>query len=235
MTQQLAIPKTPRLKMDVVNSNDQVDLPLQVADYDSFQDWLHSDVFPDKGKICFIRNSVWVDLSMEEFFTHGLVITEIGRVLATLLKETKFGNWGKEGTRYSHPESKLSTEPDGMVISFEAVSDGTVRFRSGPKGDKTEVIGSPEIVIEVVSASSEIKDTQWAMTAYFEAGVQEYWLADARNESELRFDIFKRQKKQFVASRKQQGWVKSGVLNKSFRLLQSLDDNGNPEYLLDVR
>jgi Uma2 family endonuclease len=151
------------------------------------------------------------------------------------MKETKFGRFAPEGTRYSHLETKLSTEPDGIVFSRVALANGRVKFRGGVKGDKTEVVGSPEIVIEVISKSSVLKDNEWLMAAYFDAGIEEYWLIDAREEDEIRFDIFKRNKKEFHESRKQQGWVKSSVLGKAFRLVQNEDVGGDPEYTLEVR
>ena len=188
-----------------------------------------------RGKVCFINGKVWVDLSMEEFFSHGQVRTEIGRVLANLMKQTKFGRFAPEGTRYSHIGANLSTEPDGMVISREALRTRQVELIAGKKGDDTEVIGSPEIVIEIISRSSEVKDTEWVMAAYFDAGIAEYWLIDAREEDDIRFDIYKRGKKAFTANRKVDGWVKSGVLGKSFRLTQSEDEDGDPEFTLEVR
>lgn len=218
-----------------VAGSDQVDIPAWVADFASFRRWLHSEEFPEQGKICFINEKVWVDLTMEEFFEHGQVRTEIGAVLHRLVKSTKFGRFAPEGTRYSHPETNLSTEPDGMVVSNAALRDGRVQLVGGAKGDNTEVIGSPEMLIEVVSRSSEVKDTEWVMSAYFDAGIAEYWLIDARDEDDLRFDIFKRGKKEFTPARKSGGWVKSAVLERSFRLTQGEDDDGRPEFTLDVR
>lgn len=219
----------------IIACDDQINIPASVVDFKSFRRWLHSADFPEKGKICFINKAVWVDLSMEEFYIHGQLGLEISRVLANLMKETKYGLFGRDGTRYSHLETNLSTEPDGMVISNEAIASGRVQFRGGERGDKTEVTGSPEIVIEIISRSSEEKDAQWAMAAYFDAGISEYWLVDAREEDDLKFDIFKRSKKEFVATRKQSGWVKSGVLGKAFRLIQSEDSFGNPEFTLEIR
>ncbi len=214
---------------------DRIDIPAWVVDFTSFRRWLDSEEFPEQGKVCFIDSKVWVDLSMEEFFEHGQVRTEIGRVLANIMKETKFGRFAPEGTRYVHPETELSTEPDGMVISNEALRTGRVQLVGGAKGDHTQVHGSPEIVIEIVSRSSEVKDTEWCMPAYFDAGILEYWLIDAREEDDIGFDIFKRGKKEFAATRKQAGWVKSAVLGKTFRLVHSDDDAGKPEFTLEVR
>ena len=100
---------------------------------------------------------------------------------------------------------------------------------------QTELLGSPEVVIEIVSEGSDVKDTEWAMSAYFDANITEYWVIDARDEDDIRFDIYKRGKKEFVAVRKAAGWVKSAVLGKSFRLTQSEDEEGEPEFTFGYR
>lgn len=218
-----------------VAGEDRIDIPAWVVDFASFRRWTHSDDFPETGKVCFIRDRVWVDLSMEEFVSHNQVRTEVGRVLANLMKETKFGRFVTEGMRYTHSETQLATEPDGMVVSHEALRTGRLALTAGPKGEATEAVGTPEILIEIVSRSSEVKDGEWGMSAYFDAGILEYWVIDARDEDDTRFDIHKRVKKEFVAVRKQAGWVKSGVLGKSFRLTQAEGEDGRPEFTLEVR
>ncbi|WP_439623655.1 Uma2 family endonuclease [Gemmata sp.] len=217
----------------IVTGEQQIDIPAWVVDFESFRRWLESEEFPEQGKVCFIHGKVWVDLSMEEFLSHNMLRTEIGAVLHTLMRQTKFGRFVSEGMRYVHAETELSTEPDGMVISDAALRDGRVHLVGGKKGDQTQVVGSPDIVIEVVSRSSEVKDAEWAMAAYFDAGITEYWVIDGRDEDDLRFDIFKRSKKEFTAARKQGGWVKSAVLERSFRLV--LADGERPEFTLEVR
>jgi Uma2 family endonuclease len=172
---------------------------------------------------------------MEAFFSHNAVKAEIGAVLHVLLKQSKFGWFVPDGMRYSHLETELTTEPDGMIFSHEALRDGRVRLVGGETGKQTEMVGSPEIAIEVVSESSEVKDTEWLMSAYFDAGIQEYWLIDARDRDDIRFDIYRRGKKEFATVRKSGGWVKSAVLGKSFRLTQSEGTDGNPEYTFEVR
>jgi Uma2 family endonuclease len=219
----------------IVDYRNQIDIPGWVVDFQSFRRWFHSSEFPETGKICYIQNDIWVDLSMEEMFSHNQVWFEISRVLGNLMKQTKYGLVVPEGMRYSHLESNLSTEPDGMVISNESLKAGRVKFVGGELGDQTEIIGTPEVVIEVVSRSSEVKDTEWTMTAYFDAQIQEYWLVDARDEDNTRFEIYKRGKKEFVATRKQSGWAKSGVLGKAFRLVRSENASGNPEFTLEIR
>lgn len=154
----------------IASGSERVTMPAWVRDYESFHRWMHSAAFPDQGKICFINGKVWVDLSMEEFFSHNAVRQEIGRVLGNLMKETQFGRFVPEGMRHGHLATELSTEPDGMLFSHEALRDGTVRLVGGEKGLHTELVGSPEIIIELVSESTEVKDTEWCMSAYHDAG-----------------------------------------------------------------
>jgi Uma2 family endonuclease len=228
-------PRVIGLTKTVVAPNGEIAIPGWVVDFASFRRWLHSTEFPEYGKICFINNRVWADLTMEEFFDHGQLGNEISAVLYTLMNKTQFGYFARENTRYSHLETNLSTEPDGLVFSHEALDSGRVDIISGKMGKYTEVIGSPEIAIEMISRSSKVKDKDWLMSAYFEAGVKEYWLFDAQDEDAVVFDIFTRNKKGFVMTDKLNGWVKSLVLGKSFRLLRLKDIRGKSKFTLKVR
>ena len=92
-----------------------------------------------------------------------------------------------------------------------------------------------DMVLEVVSDSSEKKDNQLLFEAYFEAGIPEYWLVDARGE-EVEFHIHKLGTKRYSVIKKQLGgWSKSAVFGKSFRLTRSLDASNNPEFTLEVK
>src|SRR5205823_6808609 len=101
----------------------------------------------------------------------------------------------------------LSAVPDGSYISYRALRSGRVRLVAGREGGYTAVDGAPELVIEVVSDSSEDKDNEWQMRAYLDAGVKEYWVIDARTEP-VRFDIYKAGARAFAVVRKSAGWVK---------------------------
>jgi Uma2 family endonuclease len=70
--------------------------------------------------------------------------------------------------------------------------------------------------------------------AYWEAGVREYWLVDARKEP-VEFDILRHTARGYSATRKQQGWVKSAVFGKAFRLAVRTTPLGHPDYTLEVR
>lgn len=209
-------------------------IPWRATTFAGFRRWLHSGSFPEEGLVSYIDDQIEVDTSMEDFFEHGQVKAEIGAVLQMLLKQMNFGRYAPDGMRYSNPRARLSTEPDGMVVSHDAMKTGRVRLVSGKSERNTELIGTPDIVIEIVSPSSLAKDTDRLMKAYFKARIPEYWLVDVR-EGELRFDIFRRKPDGYAAGRKSDGWVKSHVLGKSFRLTSADDELGQPVYTLAVR
>lgn len=119
-------------------------------------------------------------------------------------------------------------------MTRESLKSGRVRLVQGDKEAYVELEGSPDMVLEVVSASSVEKDTETLRELYWQAGITEYWLVDARADR-LNFTILRREAGGYVAARKQAGWVKSRVFHRGFRLTCRPDDTGNPEYRLSVR
>ena len=109
-----------------------------------------------------------------------------------------------------------------------------VQLIEGWDGGFVEMEGSPDMVLEVVSASSVHKDTVVLRQAYWQAGIREYWLVDARQEP-ARFDILRRTARGYAATRKRDGWLRSAVFGKSFQLSQRVNALGHPEYTLAVR
>jgi Uma2 family endonuclease len=109
-----------------------------------------------------------------------------------------------------------------------------VRLIEGRDEGFVELEGSPDMVLEVISRSSVRKDTEVLRKSYWEAGVREYWLADARPEP-LQFDVLRHTPKGYRAAAKKEGWVKSTVFGKSFRLTRRLNALGHPEYTLEAR
>ena len=76
--------------------------------------------------------------------------------------------------------------------------------------DSLEAEGSPDMVLEVVSATSRRKDTVVLRELDWRAGVKEYWLAEPRRD-DVTFDILRHAPKGYVATRKPGGWIKSTV------------------------
>lgn len=90
------------------------------------------------------------------------------------------------------------------------------------------------MVLEVVSRTTVRKDTVILPDLYFRAGIPEYWQVDSR-PNQFRFDIFRRGRRKYVATRKTDGWIKSQVFGKSFRLIVNEGRDGTSDYRLQTR
>ena len=89
-------------------------------------------------------------------------------------------------------------------------------------------------MLEVVSDSSEEKDTVQLREAYHRAGVAEYWVVDARGE-EVEFQVLHRRRTGFAAVPVREGWQRSRVFGREFRLERRRDEFGMWEYELLMR
>jgi Uma2 family endonuclease len=216
--------------------NDDVAIPVKAAtDLAAFRRWAMSDDFPERGRYTFMMGSLWVDLSMEQLFTHNRVTTRVTTVLFQLAESEKLGYFFSDGARVSHPPAGLSVEPDGVFVSYAAVRDGRAELIEGDTDGHLEIQGTPDMVLEVVSDSSVRKDTIELRSLYHEAGVPEYWLIDARGKAP-RFDLLRRGPKLYAAVRRQAGgWVRSEVFGRSFQLGRQTDPLGHPQFTLAVR
>ncbi len=194
-------------------------IPDEVTDLASFREWVHSGDLPEKTAVHFIANEVWVDLT-EEVHTHNAIKMAIYVTLGALAREESLGRVFADGVLLTNDRADLACEPDAMFVSAESLNTRRVTFTAGATtgAQATEMVGSPDVVVEVVSRSSVEKDTVLLFAAYFAAGVLEYWLIDARDEADVRFDIYRRGTKGFTAVRKAKGWVKSDVFDRKFRL-----------------
>src|SRR5689334_6664609 len=97
-----------------------VRIPPWVQDLASFRRWLHSDDFPETGRVCFLRGDVWVDLSKEQLFSHNQVKAEFGCVLANLIKAGRLGRFVPDGMMLSNVGADLSCQPDGAFVSRDS-------------------------------------------------------------------------------------------------------------------
>ena len=78
------------------------------------------------------------------------------------------------------------------------------------------------------------KDTQRLPALYWNAGIDEYWLVDARHQ-ELVFRIQLRGDSGFFDVEAHDGWIDSAVFRRSFKLTRIIDSLGHPEFTLSVR
>jgi Uma2 family endonuclease len=206
-------------------------LPKWVRDLSSFRRWARSDDFPQQGQYAFLNGDLWIDPSMERE-GHNQVKAETSRVLATLIKDLDLGRFYVDGMGLVNVDADLATEPDGMFLSYAALKDERVRLAR--RENSLEIVGTPDMVLEVVSPTSVQKDTVLLRDLYWRADIPEYWLIDPRRH-ELVFDILRRGPKGYFPARKTGGWVKSAVFGKSFRLTRENDAMELAVYTLHVR
>jgi Uma2 family endonuclease len=209
-------------------------IPPWVTDLQAFRRWTDQADFPETGNIWWLRAGVWADMSQEQIYTHNDVKGEIYSVLKAVAKANDIGRMFIDGLLLTNEEAAISGNPDATFISHEGLAEGRVVVVEGKIAGWTEVQGSPDMVLEVLSDSSEEKDLIILREDYFTAGIREYWLADAR-KSPLSLDILRRNSKGFVHTRRNGGWVKSAVFGKSFRLSEGKDRSGFPIYTLEVK
>jgi len=209
-------------------------VPADVFTLSRFREWVHGGDFPEKGRASFIRGSVEVEMSPENLETHNAVKTEITGGLRELLKQRRIGRLYSDRAMFVCPEADISTEPDAMFCSHESRRSGRVRQVEWTKGsgDFVEVVGVPDLVVEVVSTSSVRKDTKLLRRQYYQAGIPEYWLVDARGKK-INFQVLERGEEQYVpVAPDADGYHRSAVLDACFSLIRERDEFGEFEYHL---
>lgn len=213
---------------------DRVSIPGWVDDLESFRRWARSGNMPEQGWFSYLNGEVWVDLSMEQLFSHNRVKTQFTIVLGGLVETEGMGYFFSDRTLFSNPDAGVSTEPDALFVTYDSVSRGRMRWVEGADEGYVEIEGTPEMVLEIVSKTSVRKDTVTLRELYWQAGIREYWLVDARGDS-LQFDILRRAAEGYVAAEGQEGWLRSEVFGREFRFTRQTDLLEHPQYTLAVR
>ena len=213
--------------------SEHIVIPLWVKDLASFRRWANSADFPEHGRICYLAGEVDIDLSREELFTHVAVKGVIAAALGSRVKTGQMGLLLGDGARLSNGEADFSVIPDALFASAGAMKDRLRLLDTRGEG-YDELEGAPNMVLEVISDSSVRKDTKQLRRSYWIAGIREYWLVDARSDP-LVFDILRHTPKGYRTTPKKEGWIKSAVFGKLFRLTCRTNTLGYPEYTLEVR
>jgi len=211
--------------------NGSVHIPPWVTDHMTFRRWACSDDFPQRGQFFYLHGKFWVDLSMETLI-HNQIKLAFTVMIGSIVLNEVLGRFCGDRMMLTNVAAGLSCEPDGMFLSTEAIESGLVTFTEGD--NSLEVIGTPDMVLEVVSKTSVSKDTLDAMILYANAGIAEYWLVDSTIETP-ELVIMRLVAGKYVAARKQDGWVKSKVFGRSFRLTCKKDAKGVSQFNLETK
>ena len=143
----------------VIANGQRLRVPV-LSDLASFRRWVVSEEIPRAARLSYFQGQVWVDLSMEQLFWHNRLKAVILAVLEYLVAAADLGELFVDGARLSNIAGDWSTEPDGMFVSYRALQEQGARLVPGQDEGFEEVEGSPDWVLEIVSASSEEKDLQ---------------------------------------------------------------------------
>jgi Uma2 family endonuclease len=210
-------------------------IPDGITNLESFRRWARSDEFPRHGHFAFYDGTLWADDSMEHAVSHNLVKTEVARVLANLMHAEDLGQYFGDGMLVTNDGAGLSNEPDGVFVSHGRFASGAASGAGGDGDDYVELVGAPDMVLEVVSRSSLKKDVNDLPRLYFRAGIPEYWLVDARGEV-VQFTIYRAGAAGYEAAPADaDGWVESQVFSRSFRITRGTNRAGDPKFTLEVR
>ena len=173
------------------------EIPPGIRTLADFRKWAMSESFPQRGRIDYIQGCIEVDMSPEDFFMHGTPKTEIVRGLANRNQSANLGFLVTDSTRISNVDVHLSAEPDVVFVTRTALDSGETRLvpKITEADDRyVEVEGMVDLVVEIVSDSSENKDLHRLPPEYFAAGVREFWLIDVRRP-DIQFQIHNRGQK----------------------------------------
>jgi Uma2 family endonuclease len=167
-----------------------VHVPSSALSHEGFREWVKSDEFPETVQASFVGGEIFLTMSPESIDTHNQVKVEVTAALHALVRAADLGTVYADRALLTHEAARLSTEPDAMVATWETLESG--RLRSIPKknraDDAIELVGTPDLVVEIVSDSSVRKDLVALRERYARAGIPEYWIIDARAEA-IRFEI----------------------------------------------
>ncbi len=200
-----------------------------------FRQWTYTDEFPETGKIAYLGKEIFFDMSPERLQSHGCVKTEVSVVVHGLIRKRNSGRFFVDRTRISNVDADVSNEPDALYASFKACKAGRIRYVPTKEGDDyIELEGACDWILEVVSPGSVTKDKKKLRKRYHRAGIDEYWLIDARGE-EIDFQILIHGKDDYEPAERSGDWQTSKVFGKKFRLRRIKDELGDVDYRLDVK
>lgn len=213
----------------------QVEIPF-VSGLAEFRRWATSEEFPESIRIDYIAGRIEVDMAAEDLYAHGKLKGALYAMLHGIVEEKGLGDVFVGRTRISNPAADLSAEPDIVFVSHESIESGRVRLvpKIGHPDRYIELEGSPDLVVEIVSDRSVLKDTQRLPDAYWRAEVSEYWLADARGP-QLFFQIRHRGSTGYQpAGSDAQGFQRSAVLGTGFRVTRLARPQGRWSYRVET-
>lgn len=189
-----------------------VEFPFGRLTFEEFRHWTLSDNFPERGRFDFLDGRIEADMSPESLYSHNKPKGRIYSVLDRRAEEDELGDVFGDRARVLVETVGLSCEPDLTFIANQSLESGCVTLtpRDDRPDDAVEIVGPPDLVVEVVSNSSARKDNHDLYALYFEAGIREYWIIDVRGAQA----VFR------LLIRSESGWSETAPDQDGFRFSQ---------------
>jgi Uma2 family endonuclease len=147
--------------------------------------------------------------------------------------ETGLGHIEPPPVRISSRSAGFTTQPDMVAIFWETVEKERVQVSKTHRGTKPMLVidGCPDLVVEIVSEGPERNLPH----VYAPAGIPEVWIVDLRGE-EPRLEIHAFHNGRYELNpRDAEGWTRSPLLDRSFRLISKYRPSGRRTYKLEDR
>jgi Uma2 family endonuclease len=218
--------------------DEAVCIPPTANTLSGFRRWMRSRTFPDFGRISFLGGEIVVDMSAEDIINHNDPKRAITVGLSILVDAEDLGRVLADGSLLINRRANVSNEPDVMFCSWDTLGANRVKLRTVSMKHRkyTEVIGQPDLVVEVVSDSSVRKDCLLLARKYFQAGIPEYWLIDCRSDDAIDFQMLTRGRGGYrPIPPDDEGFRASKVLLERFRLVRTRDRIGLWKHRLEYR
>lgn len=202
-----------------ISDDIQINVPDKARTHFGFRAWAKSNACPERARVTFFNGRILIDMSKEEIETHAKPKAEVSRGVSNISHDFDLGECYLDGTLVSNGEAGLSTNPDLTFVLWETLEAKKVTLvpRAGVRGEYLEVVGSPDLLMEIVSRGSVRKDKQLLREAYHRARVPEYWLIDARG-AEIDFKLLWWRRTGYVAVAPRDGWLRSRILRHEVKL-----------------
>jgi Uma2 family endonuclease len=219
-----------------ITVDERVSLPASAMTHAGFRAWATSAALPSGVHATFVDDEVILDMSPEAIESHNKVKTCLAAVLQGLATKEDLGEVYGDGVLVTHEAAGLSSEPDATFIAWSTFESGRARLveKANREGDYIEIVGAPDVVVEVVSDSSERKDLHLLRAAYLRAGVGEYWIVDARGDA-VSFEILVRRGDAWETPSPNDAPQRSDAFSRTFTLSRTRNRAGRWSYELAAR
>lgn len=222
-----------RHRPDVVVEG-KIAIPGWIDTLADYRRWAESDGYPQSGWVSYLDRTICVDSSLEELITHNQARFSAYGMFGSLLSHCDVGCFVPSRMLLVNKTANFATEPDGLFYLWSTMKSGRLRLMPGAKSGYTQFEGSPDCVLEIVSDGSVTKDLVTLRDLYWKAQIPEYWLVHARKD-DIRFDILRHTAEGYQETPHIDGWLRSEILGRSFRIERSNDPLGLPQYTVQIK